>query len=490
MTTGALTRRGQGAAMVRARPMPVLRALMAQTPVLAVLTGVPGIAAALDRERDLATALLAPTILLAMIALRARSRGVDDDLRQIEAIAALALVFILAALLTLPAYMVLGLPFVDALFEGFSGITTTGLSAARNAETWPVSAHLLRGWAQWCGGVVMAVAGVALLMGAGRAVQVMGRQSVDKGGYLASSRNAARTILIGYSALTAIGIAGALALIPGWWEGPVIALSAVSTGGFTPRDSSLAEYSLGAQSFIMALCVAGSLSLVFYAHAWRQGLRDALRAHTVLLTLALIAASTCTYVLIHGFLQGWEPESLIAGALNQVSAHTTAGFSTGPISPVNPAILVLLFAMMMGGDVGSTTGGIKTARIATMGKMIALILLRMRLPDRAVSHLKISGHRADSETILFGTALLAIYLLALALFWLALFIAGHPPLASMFDAVSALSGVGQSAGVIGPDLAWQLKLMTMFAMLLGRLEFFAVIALLLPSTWLSRKSGS
>jgi Trk-type K+ transport system membrane component len=32
--------------------------------------------------------------------------------------------------------------------------------------------------------------------------------------------------------------------------------------------------------------------------------------------------------------------------------------------------------------------------------------------------------------------------------------------------------------------------MTMFAMLLGRLEFFAVIALLLPSTWLSRKSGS
>ena len=63
------------------------------------------------------------------------------------------------------------------LLAGVSGITSTGLSLASNAETWPIPGHLLRGWVQWCGGFAIAFAGLALLSGSSGASLSMGNSS-------------------------------------------------------------------------------------------------------------------------------------------------------------------------------------------------------------------------------------------------------------------------------------------------------------------------
>lgn len=479
-------RRGQAAVAVRARWRLVAHALLKQTPVLALLLGAPGLGAAIEGERYLAGALLIPALILAAAGLLSRGFEMEDDLRRIEAVATLALIFVLSSLLAIPAFMVLGLPWLDALFEAASGITTTGLSVAREAESWPISGHFLRAWMQWCGGVVIAVAGVALLLDSSRAAQVLGKEAVGEADFFASTRSKARLVLAGYGALTIVGVALSIPLFPGWWEGPMIALAAVSTGGFSPRDSSLADYSLAAQSFALLLCVATSISLLFYAVAWKRGFAIAFRRGTVPVTLGILAGGIALYVVIHGVTRGWAPEALIAGVLNHVSAQTTAGFSVAPVMPASPLFLLLIVAMILGGDVGSTTGGIKTARTTMLARMVRLVFLRLRLPSRALSHLKIGDKRADAEPILFAAALLAIYLTAALIFWAALYGAGHPALPALFDATSALSGVGLSAGVIGPDLADPLKALAIFAMLLGRLEFFVLIALFLPSTWIPR----
>ncbi|MEO1790149.1 MAG: potassium transporter TrkG, partial [Pseudomonadota bacterium] len=173
-------RRGQAAVAVRARWRLVAHALLKQTPVLALLLGAPGLGAAIEGERYLAGALLIPALILAAAGLLSRGFEMEDDLRRIEAVATLALIFVLSSLLAIPAFMVLGLPWLDALFEAASGITTTGLSVAREAETWPISGHFLRAWMQWCGGVVIAVAGVALLLDSSRAAQVLGKEAVGE----------------------------------------------------------------------------------------------------------------------------------------------------------------------------------------------------------------------------------------------------------------------------------------------------------------------
>jgi len=479
---------GQEAAAWTARPVVVGTTLIKQTPVLAALIGVPAIAAVVEQEARLAIALCLPTLALAIAGAWSRTLPPGEDLRRIEAVATLALVFIIAAILTLPAFMMLGMRPLDALFEGVSGITTTGLSVATNAADWPISGHFLRAWVHWCGGIVIAVAGVALLMGASRAAMVLGRESLGDSDYLASTRAKARVILQGYTALTLVAIVGCTLLIPGWWEGTMIALAAVSTGGFSPRDSSLADYSVAAQAFTMLMCVAGAVSMLFYAMVLRRGLGPALRNGTVPATLAIAVAGTLIYSVTVGFTQGWDSARLMQSALNFLSAQSTAGFSVAPvISAAGPAIVIMMVAMVIGGDVGSTTGGIKTGRVITLALMIRQVLLRLRLPDSAVSHLKIGGERADADQIIFATALAGVYALSVMVFWMLLLIGGHPALPSLFDAISALSGVGHSSGVIGPDLAPWLKVATIVAMLLGRLEFFALIILFLPSTWISRR---
>jgi len=314
----------------------------------------------------------------------------------------------------------------------------------------------------------------------------MGQQSVGDVGYIASTRVQARAILIGYSALTAIGVAGCWLLLPGL-EGPLVALSAVSTGGFTPRPSSLAEYALAGQVFTMSLCVAGAVSLLFYAQALRDGPRVALREGTVPVTLGIILGGTLIFGAANLAFSGWDPERLVPGLLNFVSAQTTAGFSSAPVLSSGAPVVLLIAAMVLGGDVGSTTGGIKTARTLTIAKMIGVIFLRLRVPERAVTHVRMGGKRAEIDRLILATALLGIYLISAIAFWLALMAGGYDPLVALFDAVSALSGVGLSSGVIGPDLPAALKVLTIGAMMLGRLEFFAFIVLFLPSTWISRR---
>ncbi|MEL6644886.1 MAG: potassium transporter TrkG [Pseudomonadota bacterium] len=485
--TADARRQGQAAVAVRARPRTVFRALGKHAPVLALPVGVPGLGAVIEGEGALATALLLPTAALIAVAIWARFWAVTEDLRRIEAVVTLALIFVVSTLAATPAFIVLGMPVLDAVFEAASGITTTGLSVASNSDTWPVSAHLLRGWLQWCGGVVVAVAGVALLMDSQSAAQVLGKEAVGRGDDFGSTRAKARVVLTVYCAITLIAMAIAIPLFPGWWEGPMIVLAAVSTGGFAPRGTSLAEYSLAAQGFAIFLCVATAISLLFYAVAWRRGPRIAWQRGTVPVTLAALASGATLYTAAQIFWQDATTREAYASLLNYLSAQTTAGFSAGPVTPVGPITLILVAAMLLGGDIGSTTGGLKTARTMVLSRIVRLVFLRLRMPNRALSHLRVGDKRADDEAVLMAAALLSIYLVAALILWGAFYADGHPVLPALFDAVSALSCVGLSTGVIGPDLAPHLKTMTILAMFLGRLEFFVFIALFLPSTWLSRR---
>jgi len=76
-----------------------------------------------------------------------------------------------------------------------------------------------------------------------------------------------------------------------------------------------------------------------------------------------------------------------------------------------------------------------------------------------------------------------LYVATVLACWGAFLAAGHPPLAALFDVVSAVSTVGLSSGVTGPDLGPGLTVVLTVGMLLGRLEFLALIALVLPGTW-------
>lgn len=468
---------------LRARPKVVSRAVLKQSPILLALLGPPFIACLILAEWRLAGSMVGQVIVLAGFSLALRRSPFPDDLRKIEALITLASLFLIGTILVTPAFVVLGMPVIDALFEAVSGITSTGLSLASEAETWPIPGHLLRGWVQWCGGFAIAFAGLALLSGSSGASLSMGSSSFARRDNLTSLKMQARQVLVVYIVLTVLAMVACLLVLPNWWEAISIALAAVSTGGFSPRDNSLADYSALAQGVVILICIAAALSLMFYVQIFRNGLRQALGKSAVRATLGMMAIGTAICITINLILTKHDASALYHGALNFLSGFTTAGFSVSVVSSHPALVPLFIVAMMIGGDTGSTGGGIKVSRVVLLARTCRLSILRSRVPPSAVTYLREGDTKVTFDRLVAVTSLLALYLVTLMACWFIFLVSGTPALPSLFEVTSALSTVGLSEGVTEPSMAAHLKITLMIAMLLGRLEFIALIVLCLPGTW-------
>ncbi len=476
---------GQASVTWMARPGAVARATLGQAHVVVMVLAVPFAVALGEGEWRVAAALGVPLLLPMAGAAFARRFPAGRDLRQIEAVAVLVILFTGVAALAVPGFMALGLSPVDALFESVSAITSTGLSVAGDTMAWPISGHALRGWMQWSGGFAIAVAGVALILGPGSArgaARAMGRAGLPDRDLISSTRAQARQLLAAYLALTAIAGAAFVPLFPTWWEGVAVALAAVSTGGFTPRPDSLASYSRAAQIATMMACLATTFSLMAYVQARRDGLRAALTETNAARVVTLCLAISATAAGL-GLASGGTVENALDALLNTLSGVTTAGFSVAPIGAHAPVMALILAAMVVGGGAGSTAGGVKQERVATLAAMVQVALTRLKAPARAVTPLKTNGARVRSGQLTPLGAVLFLYGISALVVWVLMLLGGIEPMTALFDTVSALSTVGLSLGAVGPDLASPLKLVLAVAMLLGRLEFLALLAVLSPGTW-------
>ena len=485
----ATFRGGASPLMQPARWRVVALTIAKHAPVFVILCAPPAIWAFAEVETALAMALIVPAVLATLAFFAVARLPLPDDLHGIEAVVTIALVFAISAVLVVPAFMALGMPMMDALFEAMSGTTTTGLSVAADPDAWPFAGHFLRAWVQWCGGLVMATAVLAMLLPSGLPARKIGQAGIDQGDRIASTRTQARQLLTAYAALTVVMTLATAATIPDWREALAVTLSAVSTAGFSPRSDSLASYTPLAQGMAMLSCILGAVSLLSFVllsqGKWRQAW--ALGSfRRVGLAVALFAAALVAIMLA----AGERDAGVIYGSvLNLISGLTTAGFSTGPISALGPLVLLIVVAMVLGGDVGSTAGGLKLARIAVVGGAILHAGQRLRLPRNAVAPLRHNAEPVAPETLVSILALLGIYLGALMLLWFHILAHGHDALDALFEATSTLSTVGLSTGITGPDMSLDLKLSMTFAMWLGRVEFFAVLLLLAPRTWRGATGG-
>ena len=475
-------RKKSGAEMaLQAARLPRVAVVLAKHALLLPLIFTPPWAWALSEQAWLlAIALTVPALLGAVFYALVYRAPMPSDLRQSEAVVVLALLFVIVPLVCIPAFMVLGMPAVDALFEGMSALTTTGLSLATNADTWPFAGHFLRSWMQWCGGLAMATAVLAMLIGPGATARKLGKVNLDDGDLIASTRSRARQLLGAYAGLTVVFVIALSASVGSIPQGLLITLSAVSTGGFAYLPDSIASYGVATQVLTIAASLLGAVSLLAIAllcrgdwsAAWSLGSFQRLTLWCLgaiaVLWAALWAVSGTGY-----YLQAW----------NLLSAISTAGYSVSDM-PTQPLLLLIFIAVMaIGGDVGSTAGGIKLARLSTLARAGRHATRDPRLPETAVAPMRENGQVLKERQLIALLSMVLFYTTFVFLLW-GLFLAyDYPALPALFDTVSAFSTVGLSTGVISADNPAALKLATTLAMLLGRLEFVAVLLLVLPRTW-------
>ncbi len=471
---------------------PVIRKYLGQLAIVLAALTLPPLAAAV-MDDDAAATLRYAFVLAALLGIGlpfARLPTSSTPIQANEALVIAALAFILAALVM--AFPLTGpeLCWLDALFESTSAITTTGLTTLASVEDKPAHFLFARAWQQWYGGLGIVVLSVALLSGYDAAArQLLDPQAVHEN-LETSARLFARRASATYAVLTLGGIVALRwsGLPP--FEALTHALAAISTGGFSTHDASLAAFPSWAPRLVVTgLSLAGAVALPLYFLAWRHGWRMLVANVEFRALLLLCALSSALLALLLYHAQGaWRSDLAGHAVLMAVSAQTTTGFASLPVNELDAtAKLALILSMLVGGSVGSTAGGIKLWRLLLFLRLSQLLLHRIAMPDHAVVESRLSGRAMETDELMRGLLLMLLFGTVVLFSWFPFLWFGHDPLNALFEVVSALATTGLSAGIASPDLQPLLKGMLCADMLLGRLEIVAVLVLFAPRTWVGRR---
>lgn len=432
----------------------------------------------------------------------APSGSVPARRRPLAPARALALAFLVAigvgtVLLRLPMAHADGYEhgWATALFTATSALCVTGLVVVDTGSAWSPFGQAVIALLIKVGGLGILTLGAAVALATGR------RMGFDERRRLQLQTSAARVggvvrfvrRLVVYTG--AVELVGALALWPrfahdeGVWRGAWTALfhavSAFNNAGFGLYADSLARYVTDpwVTGVIALLFVLGGLGLVVVVDlALRAGLggdparrrRLTLHSRLALVTAFVLAVSGS---LALGALEWRNPATLGAlpvearpgAALFAALTPRTAGFSTiEPAEMHHASAFVTIGLMLVGGNPGSTAGGLKTTTVA-------VLVLAALAAARGRSRVTAFGRTIGTGTITKAAvlAMLASLTIGLASTLLALSEPEAEPLALVFEAVSAFATVGLSLGVT-PELSLVGQLVVVVLMVLGRVGLLTV----------------
>jgi trk system potassium uptake protein TrkH len=385
--------------------------------------------------------------------------------------------------------------YLDAAFDLMSGYTTTGLVLIQDLDHVSYALNMWRHLLTFAGGQGIVVitltfmaggaSGVSsLYVGEGKDERLMPNVTrTARAIWLISLVYLAVATPVLWALLAALGQGAGRSFLHALW----MFMTAWSTGGFAPQSYNAYYYhSVSFEAVMVVLFVAGSLNFALHWAVW-NGRRGEVRRNievvsfTVTLTLAMLLTTA-------GLMRrGVYPQFLAALRkmfYQVVSGHTTTGLMTiysrafvrqwGPI-----AMLGVTLAMAIGASACSTAGGIKGIRIGIMAKGLARTVRRSLVGERTQVVTKWHHLRTrvlDDGVVHTAMQITLCYLGLYALGTLAGVLCGYPLLDALFDGVSAGSNSGLSCGVTAPSMPAVLKVVYLFEMWAGRLEFTAVFA--------------
>ena len=184
-------------------------------------------------------------------------------------------------------------------------------------------------------------------------------------------------------------------------------------------------------------------------------------------------------------------DNLRISSFNVVSILSGTGYVTDDFGLWGKFPLIFfLFLMFVGGCAGSTTCGIKVFRLQMLFIFIKNQIKKLISPNTVVI-LNYNNQKIEDSFINSVIIFIFSYLFLFVIISMLLSITGLDFLSAVSGSATAISNVGPGLGdMIGPngnfgEVSNISKWILSFAMLLGRLEIFAVLVLFLPSFWRS-----
>jgi len=393
------------------------------------------------------------------------------------------------------AWSSLELSYTDSFFEAMSGITTTGSTIITDLREAPPGILLWRGVLQWLGGlgiIVMALSVLPMLKVGG--MQLFRVEGFDTAGkILPRATQIAGELAVLYIVLTAVCASAYNMLGMSAFDALVHSMTTIATGGYSNHNASIGHFaSVPIELTAVVFMVLGSLPFALYLRALHGDFRTMLRDSQVRWFLGTIAVFTVVGVLAHGpGAPGTGSGIYVDSLFNVVSIMTGTGYATTAYDTWSPLAMSLFFILMfIGGCSGSTSCGIKIFRFQVLFQGLRQ-KVRLMFHPHGVFLETYNGRPLSPDVISAVTTFFFLYIGTFAVIAVLLELIGLDTISAISGAATAISNVGPALGdTIGPagtfaSLPDSAKWVLCVAMLLGRLELFAVLVLLLPAFWLS-----
>jgi trk system potassium uptake protein TrkH len=389
----------------------------------------------------------------------------------------------------------LGLSYTDAFFESISGITSTGATILTSVDDAPPGILVWRAMMNWIGGLAFVVVSSSVLP----MLHIGGMQIFRAEGIDTPERLLPRAAEIISATGGLYTIATALTAAALWsagmprFDAVIHAMTAISTGGFSTRDTQLEAFAGAWIPWIVtAAMIFGSLPFVLYVETlrgrWRRLVLDA-QVHGFFGILAAFSAAAFLWLWLGS---GERFGAALENAVFYVSSFLSCtGFVNGDIRLWGGFAVTMLFLLMfVGGCAGSTACGIKIFRFQVAYQVFRAQTAKLVQPHGMfVPHYNRQPVTDDVASAVMGF----FFLFAFTFAGLALGLAAFG-----IDLVSALSGaaaiLGNAGAAFGPllgptgnyaSLPDGAKWLCSFGMLIGRLEVFTVFVLFWSGFWRS-----
>jgi trk system potassium uptake protein len=461
----------------------------------------PAGVAALHREwRDGVVFVLtfAATAGLGLAMRRVGGTGADDVsmLRRIEGLAIVSVTWLVIAHLAAIPYVAAGLPFVDALFESMSGLTTTGATILTDFGALGRGMFFWRALTQWLGGlgvIALFIAVLPRLAVGGRELFFAEAAGPTDEKLTPQLRKTAVALWQLYSALTLAQMIALMLAGMSPYDALCHAFATMAAGGFSPHPLSIAGYVSPAIDWIVIafmFAAGANFALQYRAVLGRHvaiGQDEEFRAYVGLVLVAALAVT--------GFLlrEGLAPLDALRHATFQVvSILTTTGFASTDFQLwSDQAKVVLLLLMFVGGCAGSAAGGPKVVRHLLMARLTLRELKRVHHP-RSVLPVKLGGRVVPEHILRDVQVFMLFYLLTFAVTATVTVALGADLMTGITASIACLGNIGPGFNDVGPMASFGplhpvSKIVLTLAMWIGRLEVMTVLVLFRLEPWRSAR---
>lgn len=411
-----------------------------------------------------------------------------------ESIISVNLVWLLLGVAGAMPYLILtNVGFEDAFFESISGFTTTGATIFTDIESLPHSILFHRSFTHWLGGMGIIVLGVGLLplLNPNGSLTLFKAEStgisLDK--VSPKIKDTAIKLWGIYFLFTFVDFLLLTVFGMDWFDAINHAFSTVSTGGFSTKNNSLGFYTNDAIIWTTTFFMFFS-SINFLSHIrFFQGDRKAY-FHEEFKWFG-IAVLTVSFLLslVHYFNSNDSfYTAFMHSSFSIVSVATTTGFATIDYGEWgNLAIMMIFLAMLMGGNSGSTAGGVKTIRHIVFLKNI-IFEIKKTLNPNTISSIFIDNKEIKSSIIRSIFGFLSLFFITIFVTMAYLYARGYDEMTSLSTAISMVANIGPGFGMTGPSqnyefFTWYDKLFLSISMIIGRLECYTVFIVFSRFFW-------